>query len=456
MKYFILAIAIVCLVLYAGAELTLRHPPRDGVIRMRWATDPNPARDMQTALFKKLYPGHAMSVDPGLGGDTSKLVVQCATGVGPDIIDVYDQNQMDGLVRAGILLDLTPYAAKMGFGTDKTYPALYKGLTVLGRQYRYPCNVWANAIIYNKQVFDDHGVPCPSNDWTWDDFTEVGKRFLAPGKSGKTHIPLASFYNFWVYNDLLVNFGGRWFSDDGLTSQLDSAEAVAAMNYYSDLIYKHHLIPSPSESAALSSQGGWGHGAMHWFSSGRAAMIPIGRWYIVIARNYPDIVPQLAAVRMPHLPGRPSVVMADTRAAGVNVKSPNRKAALKWLQYLAGPDYGNLIVEDGDSLPPNPDLARTGRDLVNKYVTDPAFHQVFIDSIKEARPLDSSPFIDAAICQRLIVEMLGKIENRIVTPEDGMKALANEINQTIRMNLDRRPDLRKTYREVTGRPYRET
>ena len=49
--------------------------------------------------------------------------------------------------------------------------------------------------------------------------------------------------------------------------------------------------------------------------------------------------------------------------------------------------------------------------------------------------------------------MIGKIENRLVTPEEGMKALAAEINQRIRTNLERRDDLQRTFRQVTGRPY---
>ena len=35
-----------------------------------------------------------------------------------------------------------------------------------------------------------------------------------------------------------------------------------------------------------------------------------------------------------------------------------------------------------------------------------------------------------------------------------MKALALEINQRIRLNLERQPSLRRKYEEITGRPYR--
>ena len=40
-----------------------------------------------------------------------------------------------------------------------------------------------------------------------------------------------------------------------------------------------------------------------------------------------------------------------------------------------------------------------------------------------------------------------------MTPEQAMKSLADEINERIRLNLERRRDLRKKYEQVAGQPY---
>ena len=53
--------------LYVVAEATLERPKRDGIVHLRWATDDNPARKVQTAEFAKLFPGKQATVDPGLG-----------------------------------------------------------------------------------------------------------------------------------------------------------------------------------------------------------------------------------------------------------------------------------------------------------------------------------------------------------------------------------------------------
>ena len=414
MKWTFAGIAAVCIALYVTAQVT-QSRPSDGKVHIRWSTDDAPSRAQQTRRFAEQNPGYVADVDPGLGGDTVKLVVQCATGVGPDVVDVYSQELMVGHVEAGILLDLTPYAQKMGFGPDKTYPALRSGLLVDGRQYRYPCNVWANVVVFNKAIFDDHGVSYPDGSWSWDEFIEVGKKFLVPGKSGKTHIPYSSYHQNMLFNDLLVSQGGHRYSPDGLVCELDSPEALKAWQLYGDLVSKYHIIPSPAEALAINNQGGWGLSGLHWFSNQQAAMIPIGRWYLVIARDYPDILPHLGAARLPHAAGRTSTGVIDARGSAINAKSPNREAALKWLAYLASPAYNEQIVADGDALPPNPELARRGEDLVNPLQKDPAWHQVFIDAARDARPLDNSPYFDPSVGERWMTEMLSKVDSVVVS-----------------------------------------
>ncbi|HUU11256.1 MAG TPA: hypothetical protein VM431_12065 [Phycisphaerae bacterium] len=225
------------------------------------------------------------------------------------------------------------------------------------------------------------------------------------------------------------------------------------MRLYHDLMHVHQIIPTPAEAAAMSGQGGWGSGGINWFSSGKAAMIVIGRWYLCQVRNWPEIAPHLAAVRLPRVPGHPSRGMAESRGAGINAKSPHWRESLEFLRYLAGRTYGELIVQDGDSLPPNPELARTGRDLVNEVVPDAAFHQPFVEALQNARPLDLSPFIDAGQVDRWLRERIENVENKVEDPEVALRSLADEINKRIRLNLQRRPDLRRKYEQVTGRPY---
>ncbi|MBM4164742.1 MAG: sugar ABC transporter substrate-binding protein [Lentisphaerae bacterium] len=440
------------LLLYAGAQLTRDRVVKPGITTIRWCTDLNPARSVQTALFQTLNPDVEVVLDPGA---RQKLIVQCATGTGPDVIDIFNADDMAAYVDSGILLDLTDVAKAKGFGIENTYPAVHGGLVVAGRQYRYPCNVSANAVIYNRAIFDDHGVPYPDANWTYDQFIEAGRLILTtPSKSGAKHIPVANFISNWFYLDLLVGYGGSLYRNQGLLSALDSPEAIDAMQFYRDLMYRHRVITTPTEAAGMTSQGGWGSGGLNWFSSERAAMIFIGRWYLCQVPNYPALKGKLGAARLPRVGDRPSSGRCNSRAAGINVNSPHREESIRFLQYLASPEYGRVIVQDGDSMPPNPALAQSGLDLTNAVVSDPAFHQVFVDALRDSRSLDSSPFIDPSQVIRWLNERIGLVENDRVMPEEAMRALAKEVNETIRLNLERRPDLQRKYQEVTGKAYR--
>jgi multiple sugar transport system substrate-binding protein len=446
--------AILFVVMYIGAQATLPQPKHDGIVRLHWATDPNPARIVQTALFDKMYPGITATVDPSAGGDTSKVLVQCATGVGPDLIDA-GPDSMHTLVDAGILLDLTPYAKKMGFDPSHTYPSIASGLEVNGHQYRFPRNVWANCVIYNKAVFRDHGVPYPQPNWTFAQFVRAAQEIQNnKSKTGQQNLAIANYSGQGIYDDFLIGHGGRLFTPDGLHSAVNSPASIAALQAYYDLIYKYHVVPTPADSASMSSQGGWGSGGINWFSQGKAAMIMIGRWYIIQVPNFHNLTGNLGSVLLPRFGDLPSAGVGDSGAVGINAKSPHIKQALDFLQFLSSPQYSKIIVADGDSLPPNPKLALNGQALADSLVPDPAFHAPFVQAIKNARPLDYSPFIDASEVSRWIGDSVAEVENQLQTPAQALNALAAQIDQEIRLNLQRQPALQKLYEQRSGRSYR--
>ena len=454
MKWTFGVIGLVFTAMYVGAEATIQYPKEDGSVHLYWATDLNPARDKQISTFDKMYPGTTVSIDPSANGDNSKVIVQCATGVGPDIMDVTSDN-MRSMADAGVLLDLTPYADKLGFGPKDTYPAIGKDLMYRGRQYCFPCNVSADCVIFNKQIFDDHGVPYPKPDWTEQDFIRAANGILHnPSKSGQHHLAYSAPGGVPYWTNELIARGGRLFSPDGLHSEVNSKESIAGLQDYYDMMFVYKVIPTPADSLAISSQGGWGSGGINWFCNGQSAMLPIGRWFICQLGNYPSINGRLGVVQLPRVDNAPSSGVCGERSAGINAKSPHWKEALKFLEYLASPQYSKIIVDEGDALPPNPKLATTGQALTNDIVPDPAFHAPFVKAIANARPLDDdSPYIDAAEVTRWESDYVQKVENKLMTPQQAMDTLAAQIDGQIRLNLERRPDLQRLFEQQTGKRY---
>jgi ABC-type glycerol-3-phosphate transport system substrate-binding protein len=203
------------------------------------------------------------------------------------------------------------------------------------------------------------------------------------------------------------------------------------------MMHVHEIFPSPAEAAAISTSGGWGSGGLNWFSTERAAMMMAGRWYTTQFPHYPELPEKLGTVLMPHVEGRESTSRAVCRGAGINVNSPNREEALRFLSFLASAEYSELIVESGDALPPNPKLARNGEDLIMPLADDSEFHATFIEAVEKAQSLDNSPYIDAQVVQRWLIERIESVENEIETPEDAMRGYAAEVNKRIQRNIRR-------------------
>ncbi len=438
---------------WIGALLTL-DKPRDSAVHLVWATDPNPARKRQTDAFTKLNPGIEVEV---VSNAAEKLMVQCATGTGPDIVDHVEIQNIGAYVQAGILTDLTDLAKGHGFAPEDTYPAVRPGLLVEGRQYRFPCNVWANAIIYNKAIFDDLGLPYPRRDWTYAEFVATAKRINGgTSKSGAKYMAVSNWNNQWYLLDLLVGHDATFFSPDGLVCRLDSDQALAAMRHYHDLMYVDKVLPTAAEAASMSTQGGFGAGGMNWFSEGKAAMFSCGRWYLVLSPSFPALKGHLGAALLPSVAGQPSRGMIDARGSGINSKTRHPDEALKFMQFLGSPEYNRLIAEDGDAMPPKASLARSGVDLANAAEPDPAFHQVFVDAARQARVLDISPFVDFNLVIRWLQEGIEKIEGDSgASPDAVMRGLADEVNQEIRRNLERNAYLRAKYLGITGKAWQQ-
>lgn len=72
--------------------------------RLTWSTDDNPARRVQCRLFREWHLrryGEPLDIrtDPS-NRDTTKTVVQCVAGAGPDIIETYGPAQLSQFIDA--------------------------------------------------------------------------------------------------------------------------------------------------------------------------------------------------------------------------------------------------------------------------------------------------------------------------------------------------------------------
>jgi len=390
-----------------------------------------------------MFPECKLRLDASNTGMT-KILVQSTVGIGPDLIDVYGLEQMNTYVKAGILLDVTEQAKDMGFDPSVTYPAARSTFKVEDRQYGFPCNVNAPVIFYNKAFFDRHRVSYPEGHWTWEQCLEAAKQLTHKRGDGRGYESFGLTRVDW--KELLLQFGGSIFSTGGTHCTLGSEESVAAMQFYHDLHFKWHVVPTPSDKQAMTGEGGWGAGDIRWFGNGRIGMIRIGRWGLIQFRKYANL--RLGVCHVPHVEGRDPVVFCRSRSAAVNAKSPNRDHAVKFLKFLTTRAYCDLINLGADALAPN-QVYGTPEHMHNpKHPEDDDYNRYFVEVLEHGHPLEISPFINPFVANRIAQREIEHILARNKETREAMVDAARKINAVIQEALAEDEGLRERYDQV--------
>lgn len=420
-------------------------PPGGGRTPLVWVVDDNPVRQAQVDLFNKLNPDIYLTIDPS-DNELDKVIVQCAGGIGPDLINCQTPADLDALVNAGIPLDVTDDLAAARLDLPKlAWPIALGSCMRDGRAYGFPCNVYGMAILYNKDVFDRAGVPYPKSGWTWDDVIRTAQKLTARDSTGKpTRFGFA--FEWWSMPDLLVGFGGKEFSPDGTRCTLDEPGAIKGYTLAQDLMYKYHVAPTPGDQAALASQGGWGAGPMVYLMSGRAAMAYGARWWLNRTRQQKGL--RLGVVETPY----PVVhqVGGAGRSALVNRYTAHRAAAIRFLEFLAGRPYNDLINSQADGLPAMKAFCNTERFLHDPAHPDETYNGLWRDIQAIAVDSPYSPFLRGGDLD-VITNQTDMIQNGLKPAADALRDAARDANALILQNARTRNWLGDLYRRDTGR-----
>jgi len=299
----------------------------------------------------------------------------------------------------------------------------------------------ATVIFYNKALFDKHDVPYPSGHWTWDECVEVAKKLTHRKPDGRGYETFGLTRVDW--KELLLQFGGSIFSPGLARCTLDSDESIEAIQFYHDLHFKWHVMPTPSDKLAMSGEGGWGAGDIRWFGNGRIAMIRIGRWGLIQFRKYKGL--SLGVCYMPHVRGRRPVALCRSRSAGVNAKSPRRDQAVKFLKFLASEPYCKLINLGADALPGNKAYGAVEHMHNGRHPEDDEYNHYFIDVLRYGHRLEISPFVNPFVVNRIARREIERILAKDKTPAEAMRDAARKINAEIQKNVAKDAALRARY-----------
>lgn len=223
-------------------------------------------------------------------------------------------------------------------GTDTSgFQASYDGLKMDGKAYVLPYKTSSWVVYYNKDIFDNAGVPYPSDDWTWEEYAETAKKLTSGEGNDK------------IYGSLNYQPTSTWWrvpaNTKGATNPLIEAEldewlkAAEFCRKLSDDGYQPPYADRANEAGADYT------GA---FLQGKYGMFYNGDWAIEMLNtaikegesiNY-DIAP------IPHWEGEKAMTTGTPGLLVIAQNSKHPEEAFDFISYASGPEGAKLLLEN--------------------------------------------------------------------------------------------------------------
>ena len=323
----------------------------------------------------------------------------------------------------GVLESLDPFIEKSGYNLDDYWPALLESASYDGSVYGFPRDISVEALYYNKEMFDQAGIPYPDETWTWDDLLSAAEQLTVKDASGKTERyglgMEAGKWQLWVGQN-----GGTILDDMRNPSNctLNDPAATEAIQFFADLLNNGYAM----RDADLSQAGG----DAGVFSSGQAAMI-IQNSSRVSAFNAAGLNYDVSVVPMPE--GGQRSASAGGAAWVMSAASDNKDAAWTFLSWLQSTDGGQkLYTESGEIFPALRSVAESEAFLAQE--NPPANRQAFLTEGENAKVGRFGYFPEWSEIDSIIGAELSKVWTGEAQPADVLPGICEQVDQFLTDN----------------------
>ncbi|MEO1016531.1 MAG: sugar ABC transporter substrate-binding protein [Pseudomonadota bacterium] len=270
----------------------------------------------------------------------TKLPTLAASGQLPDIVSL---QSLRAPGFAQIMDPLNPYIEESGFDIEAFDQSIIDGLSKDGSIFALPYDFGPIVVYYNKDRFEEAGVPLPSADWTYDEFLSAARALTTDGKYGFAVTAMG-------YIPFALSAGANYLTEDGELN-FEDPKLQAAFQQYADLAAKEKVAPVIAASGTMSNQIASGR-----FQSGDVAMFTTGPWELINQKNKTDFTIGLAPIPAGEAG---SVTTSAGSGFGIAKDSDKKEEAWKAIQILTGPEAEQYLASAG--------RAFTGRIAEQKY-----------------------------------------------------------------------------------------
>ncbi len=410
---------------------------------MNWESSPEGQALVEGLIekFEQRYPDVKVrnNIVPSGAGYGSKLLTRIASGTAPDL---WEQGA-DGVqyyIKKDTILNLTPYIEKSRLiNKEDFFPAAlikfrWDGKHLFkGDLYVYGKDLGTMALIYNKDLFDKAGLAYPDETWTGKEFLETAQALT---KREKSRRPIQIGIDQSPHPlDILVQKGGKIWSEDYKKCLLNSKEAKEAFQYVYDLQEKYRVALRQEEYKEQDPlTKGFG------FAAGRAGMSIIGRWQM------PDLIRDIGGrfswdVAPYPLFGKKKIfVLHGPTGWAISAKTKHPEESFHFLEVLIGPEGQLATAKAGWNLPSNKKIAYSDAFLKNlDHPHSEKINRIFLAAAENRIPIRYNPYLSPHTFYLFYKE---KLHHEVIRKHGGkvgpvLEMATKEMNGEIATNLSK-------------------
>src|SRR6476661_6188859 len=282
-----------------------------------------------------------------------KVLTAIRGGAYPDIAYLYG-SWAANIARSPTAVDLSSRINEPGVNWNDFWPAERQAVQVGGKVIGMPALVDNLALVYNKKLFDQAGIPYPTANWTWDDFRAAAQKLTdsSAKQFGWAYVADGSEDTVWRFDALLWQAGGDILNSDNTKAEFNSGKigmlftgpwdlsSFPNVNYGVQVLPgldNHQTISGPDQwvlfnNGSQRTQAAWTF--LKWFTSPQQALI----W----STQTGDLPIRASETQ---LPGYPAYVK---KYPGVSVFVQNEANALKARPVIA--NYNEVSQAMGQAI----------------------------------------------------------------------------------------------------------
>ncbi len=277
--------------------------------------------------FQQLNPRIKIEVThiPSPSDYRTRLATEFATGDPPDIT-LMNYRRYASFAASGLLEPLGPLLEK----SDRIHVSDFYAIAIDAFRWRgtlmcLPQNISSLVVYYNKDMFDEIGLPYPPDDWSWDDFLRTAKlltRDIDGDGTIDTH-GLGVEPSLYRLSPFVWQNGGPIVDDPVRPTRLTLTRppSLEALTWLVSLSQVHNVVPNRIEEASQDSESR--------FIAGKTAMFLNSRRgtpsYREIENFSWDVAP------LPH--GRESAGILHSDGYCLSKATENKEAAWMFIEY---------------------------------------------------------------------------------------------------------------------------